>query len=154
MSWQPNKRWQNNLSNIINNCHQNMTLLIELITLQFFHENMKHLYVTCSSENSGTVWNVSKYGVFSGPYSVRMQENTDQKKLRIWTLFTQCAGKVIQPTSNITCLTDLHIRWMEISIVYSWFHNGIIYTCTKYLINCFEGNVKTMAQKIITCYKK
>ena len=38
--------------------------------------------------------------VFSGPYfpvfglnteiySVRMQENTDQKKLRIWTIFTQ-----------------------------------------------------------------
>ena len=24
------------------------------------------------------------------PYSVRMQENTDQKKLRIWTIFTQC----------------------------------------------------------------
>ena len=24
------------------------------------------------------------------PYSVRMRENTDQKKLRIWTLFTQC----------------------------------------------------------------
>ena len=23
------------------------------------------------------------------PYSVRMRENTDQKKLRIWTLFTQ-----------------------------------------------------------------
>ena len=23
-------------------------------------------------------------------YSVRIQENTDQKKLRIWTLFTQC----------------------------------------------------------------
>ena len=46
---------------------------------------------------------VSKCGVFSGPYfpefglnteryevsSVRMRENTDQKKLRIWTLFTQ-----------------------------------------------------------------
>ena len=31
-----------------------------------------------------------KYGVFSGPYSVRMRENTDQKKLCIWTLFTQC----------------------------------------------------------------
>ena len=37
-------------------------------------------------------WKVSKYGVFSGPYfplsdwirySVRMQENTDEKKLRI-----------------------------------------------------------------------
>ena len=33
---------------------------------------------------------MSKYGVFSSPYSVRIQENTDQKKLRIWTLFTQC----------------------------------------------------------------
>ena len=45
---------------------------------------------------------VSKCGVFSGPYfpefglnteryevsSVRMRENTDQKKLRIWTLFS------------------------------------------------------------------
>ena len=24
------------------------------------------------------------------PYSVRIQENTDQKQIRIWTLFTQC----------------------------------------------------------------
>ena len=24
------------------------------------------------------------------PYSVRMRENTDQKKLRIWTFFTLC----------------------------------------------------------------
>ena len=55
-----------------------------------------------------TAWKVSEYGVFScpffpafglntegywilrvSPYSVRMWENTDQKKLRIWTLFTQ-----------------------------------------------------------------
>ena len=28
--------------------------------------------------------------VFSGAYSVRMRENTEQKKFRIWTLFTQC----------------------------------------------------------------
>ena len=32
---------------------------------------------------------MSKYGVFSGPYSVQMRESTDQEKLRIWTLFTQ-----------------------------------------------------------------
>ena len=44
-----------------------------------------------------TAWKVSWYGVISGPYfpvfglnSIRTQENTDQKKLRIWTLFTQC----------------------------------------------------------------
>ena len=24
------------------------------------------------------------------PYLVQMRENTDQKKLRVWTLFTQC----------------------------------------------------------------
>ena len=26
---------------------------------------------------------------------VRIQENTDQKKLRIWTIFTQCRHKLI-----------------------------------------------------------
>ena len=46
---------------------------------------------------------MSKYGVFSGPYflafglntgknAVRMRENKDQKKLRIWT-FSSNAGK-------------------------------------------------------------
>ena len=33
------------------------------------------------------------------PYSLRMQESTDQKKLRIWTLFTQ----------SITVYTILYI---------------------------------------------
>ena len=54
----------------------------------------------------GTLWKVSKYGVFSwsvfsciwteygdlrskSSYSVQIRENTDQKKLRVWTLFTQ-----------------------------------------------------------------
>ena len=52
-----------------------------------------------------TAWKVLKYGIFSGPYfpvfglnglllkspySVRIQENPNQKKLRIWILFTQC----------------------------------------------------------------
>ena len=34
----------------------------------------------------------TKYGEIRSisPYSVRMRENTDQKKLRIWTLFTLC----------------------------------------------------------------
>ena len=37
--------------------------------------------------------NVSKYGVFSGPYffpySFQIRDNMDHKKLRIWTLYTQ-----------------------------------------------------------------
>ena len=58
--------------------------------------------------SSSTAWKVSKYGDFScpyfsafglieygeirsiSPYLVRMQENAGQKKLHIWTLFTQC----------------------------------------------------------------
>ena len=35
---------------------------------------------------------MSKYGVISGPNSVRMRKNTDQKLLRIWTIFTQWSG--------------------------------------------------------------
>ena len=72
----------------------------------------------------GTVWKVSKYGVFSGPYFpalglnteiywteyvnlrskspylVRIQENTDQKKLRVWTLSTQCCRIVNAITTS------------------------------------------------------
>ena len=67
---------------------------------------MKNLNSNSNNWNSNimwpnhTSWKVSKYGVFPGPYfptfssispySIRMWENTDQKKLRIWTLFTQC----------------------------------------------------------------
>ena len=35
-------------------------------------------------------------------YSVRLREYTDQKKLRIWTLFTQCEfpSRVVIPVKN------------------------------------------------------
>ena len=42
---------------------------------------------------SHTVLKVSKYGVFSGPYFPAFGLNMDQKKLRIWTLLTQCDFK-------------------------------------------------------------
>ena len=34
--------------------------------------------------------NTEFFPLRKSPYSVRIQQNTDQKKLRIWTLFTQC----------------------------------------------------------------
>ena len=59
---------------------------------------------------------MSQYKVFSGPYfpalglntrdteylsnSIRMWENTDQKKLRIWTLFAQCLKKKFENRVN------------------------------------------------------
>ena len=65
---------------------------------------------------------MSKYGVFSGPYlrsispySVQMRENTDQKKLRIWTLFTQCElcnYEFIKPIqANFIILYRLETAW-------------------------------------------
>ena len=41
----------------------------------------------------GDLWNKS-------PYSVRIRENMDQKKLRIWTLFTQCKSKPVTDKRN------------------------------------------------------
>ena len=42
-----------------------------------------------------TALKVSKYGVFSGPYSVRIRKNTDQKKPRIWTHFDATEIKIL-----------------------------------------------------------
>ena len=58
-----------------------------------------------------TKWKVCKYIVFSGPYfpafgrsispySVRMRENTDQKKRRIWALSTQCVPREDKSINN------------------------------------------------------
>ena len=60
------------------------------------------------------------------PYLVQIQKNTDQKKLRIWTLFTQC--KLVQVASSniiqdllektigllkyISCKANVAIFWL------------------------------------------
>ena len=70
----------------------------------FFRKYPKfHRSIPLSVHHS--VWKVSKYGVFSGPYcpnlsglsglritpySARIRESVDQKKFRICTHFTQC----------------------------------------------------------------
>ena len=51
--------------------------------------------LTTSSGIFNTAWKVPNDGVFSGPYfpvfelNIGIQENTDQKKLHIWTLSKQ-----------------------------------------------------------------
>ena len=56
------------------------------------------------------------------PYSVRMPENMDQKKLRIWTLFTQCRlGEVIQKSHKFhmigTVMTLKSIKLLYIGVL-------------------------------------
>ena len=43
------------------------------------------------------------------PYSVRMRENTDQKNLRIWTLFTQWIFQFITNTYDIYMIQKLYL---------------------------------------------
>ena len=52
----------------------------------------------------------TKYGeiLCISPYSVRMRENTDQKKFRIWTLFTQC---------KVYWQRSLYLPFLDIALV-------------------------------------
>ena len=49
-------------------------------------------------------------------YSVRIQENTNQKKLRIWTLFTQCPYFLIRSLRS-----DLHKSFFQCLSLSIWF---------------------------------
>ena len=64
----------------------------------FMYWNQEWFYIYCvkSDQIRSFFWSVfsstrTEYGQIRSisPYSVRIRENTDQKKLRIWTLFTQ-----------------------------------------------------------------
>ena len=62
-----------------------------------------------------TAWKVSKYVVFSGPYFPAFGLNTDQKKLRIWTLFTQSLNQheiISQTDSNLKVNTYFCLPWV------------------------------------------
>ena len=69
---------------------------------------------------SSHIW--TEYGDLRGKsqYSVRIRENTDQKKLRLWTLFTQWQSVAFLKTghdfSQIFCIVILSKsgRWNEI----------------------------------------
>ena len=62
-------------------------ILLVLFCSDFLHED--ETAIGLKSENTDTAWKVSKYGVSSGLYCPVLGLNTDQRKLRIWTLFTQ-----------------------------------------------------------------
>ena len=58
------------------------------------------------------------------PYSVRIQENTDQNELRIWTLFTLC-----QP---ISC--ELQSQWPSLELVEAeaFLRKSALKICSKF----------------------
>ena len=107
-------RWIYCTFSIVQILIKNLMLILIFSTLSFASitttqclEISKFPLFQWTTQYHHTVWKVSKYGVFfwsvfsrirteygelwkKSPYSVQIRENTDQKKLRIWTLFTQC----------------------------------------------------------------
>ena len=87
-----------------------------------------------------SAWQVSKYEVFFwslffrirteyrkipriSPYSIPMRKNTDQKKLRIWTLFTQCISTMkfshtVYPQSKYSRTKWWYFVW--------WYHKWTV----------------------------
>ena len=69
------------------------------------------------------------------PCSVRMQKNTDQKKLRIWKLFTQCMGKKLYSRWKPTAFF-----WFRVVVVgYLWLLSRYLWLHGRYfwLLNCY-----------------
>ena len=111
--------------------------LISLRCFKYFiHDYLnKRIFAWHSSQSSTnfnifiyfiTAWKVSKYGVISGlnfpvfglnkeiSYSVRIQENMDQKWLHIWTLFTQLELQGLSQTFNA------NIKLTHNAVVLNW----------------------------------
>ena len=75
-----------------------LTYLMRLVSYytslkQQTNQRVSDVFMGYTEWNADTVWNVSKYGVFSGPYSVGMQENTDRKN-SIFGHFSRSGNKM------------------------------------------------------------
>ena len=53
------------------------------------------------------IWTEYRDLLHKSPYSIQIQKNTDQKKLRIWALFTQYLGRSWFSTVTNHCMTSL-----------------------------------------------
>ena len=56
----------------------------------------------------------------SSPYSVRIREDTDQKKLRIWTLFTQC-----KTTEKISKAEEIFVNFKLVQELFQDFKRNL-----------------------------
>ena len=70
----------------------------------------------------------TEYGEIRGvsPYSPRMRENTDQKKLRIWTLFAQCKFNHI-PFHDLQCRKKIMVKSKDI-------RQGLVYWISSFAL--------------------
>ena len=90
----------------------------------------------------------TEYGDLQGkcPYSVRIEENTDQKKLRIWTLFTECYVNLGLQKHLFLIKSDKCHFFVRSSYVWKLYHNYVaswfvnllyLFLPQNYVINSF-----------------
>ena len=108
-------------------------------------------------------WKVSRYGVFSCPYfpafvlsifpySVRMWGNTGQKKLRIWTLFTQCRFSWRRlNTQKLSSNPDESSKTC-MEKYYSWINSKSILYSIKYIFCIMLIMLKDIVQYLMYIY--
>ena len=97
---------------------QNITYLQEELSKWWTDKNLGNLnpFQAKSVQIRSYFWSVfscirTEYGEILriSPYSVRMWENTDQEKLRIWTLLTLCWSKLTIPIYRVAHFISLYI---------------------------------------------
>ena len=79
-------------------------------------------------------------GLTKFPYSAQIQENTDQKKLRIWTFFTQCGFAF-----------RLSVKGLQLPKYNKDNRNPIFLDFTSFLENYFLRHVRNTFLKFIAC---
>ena len=98
---------------VTTNSHQSSAEYYVLKKVQMLHFSITHCVK--SVQIRSFFWPVfphirTEYGDLrsESPYSVQIRENTDQKKLRIWTLFMQCIDKDSAIFISCIIFTILH----------------------------------------------
>ena len=72
------------------------------------------------------------------PYSVRIQEITDQKKLRIWTFFTlwKCKDIVTRQSYVFICIYTVWMDWKKYTYKFAWFFSWEIFAYIEAFCKC------------------
>ena len=106
-----------------------------------------------------TAGKVSKYGLFYGPYISVFNLNTkkkERKKLRIWTLFTQCKGLFKVHRIDTSWVIKLHVLNLKLPKFQNW---GICVWADSFTlffreIGAFRWSFVLISQAALELYKK
>ena len=118
------KGFQSSLQKASNLTNQIWTIFLHCYCKKFCHRCIYLLLFILREKcpNTELFYSVSfpirtEYGDLrsKSPYSVQMRENTDQKKLRIWILFTHCNPRKMQNPGLLTVLEHSELTYLKLT---------------------------------------